>query len=234
MIVLGIDLSSQPKGTAAAAIRWADNEAVASLSLGCDDKELRSLIETATAVGIDAPLGWPLGFSAAVASWPYHEWNDSLRDDMTLRQTDKFVSSLQGGRPLSVSSDRIALPAMRAMSLLACFAVTDRSGDGRFYEVYPKASLHAWGISPKSYKSAKAPEAFPARQAILGRIRDRLPWLKAGKEFAETADGLDALIAALTCRAAVQGHSHQPPPEQTAAAKIEGWIHVPTAWPTLN
>lgn len=232
MKVLGIDLSSQPAGTAAAVIDWSEASATAKLHNGCNDNALHALIADSQVIGIDAPFGWPETFRAAVQSWPYRNWNDSLRDELTLRETDRHVMCLQGGRPLSVAADRIAIPAMRAMSLLAVHGVTDRSGDGRFYEVYPKASLQAWDISPKSYKSAKKPDALPARLQILQRLRDHLPWLNAGDAFAESADGLDALIAALTALAGAQHKSHLPAPAQSAAAKTEGWIHVPTAWPT--
>jgi hypothetical protein len=49
-----------------------------------------------------------------------------------LRETDPDIARRTKTRPLSVASDRIALPAMRAMALLRRHGVTDRSGDGRF------------------------------------------------------------------------------------------------------
>lgn len=234
MRVLGIDLSAQPAGTAAACIDWAETSANAKLHTACTDAVLHELIASARVIGIDAPFGWPVDFAAAVSAWPHSEWNDALRDRLTLRETDRHVMKLHGGRPLSVSADRIAIPAMRAMSLLSKHGVSDRSGDGRFYEVYPKASLLAWGISARHYKSTKDPAAAPARRGILKQLRDRLPWLNADDEFSESADSLDALIAALTARAAAQGNTYQPSPAQSTAAKTEGWMHVPTEWPTLN
>lgn len=232
MKVLGVDLSAQPAGTAAACIEWTATTANAKLHTECTDAALHELITGAQVVGIDAPFGWPVEFTAAVSTWPYSDWNDALRDRLTLRETDRHVMKLHGGRPLSVSADRIAIPAMRAMSLLSVHRVTDRSGDGRFYEVYPKASLLAWDISPRSYKSASKPDASNVRLRILQSLRDRLPWLDAGDMFAESADGLDALIAALTALAAAQRKSHPPSAEQSVAARTEGWIHVPTAWPS--
>lgn len=232
MITLGIDLAAQPKNTAAAIIRWSRTEAVAELHSRCQDATLHGLIRSAAVIGIDAPFGWPCAFREAVQSWPHREWGDDLRDLLTLRETDRQVMKLHGGRPLSVAADRIALPAMRAMSLLSVHGVTDRSGNGRFFEVYPKASLQAWGLSPKGYKSAKAVSAVP-RRAILEGLRTRMPWLRADDSFAEDADALDALLAALTTRAAAQGRTILPTDAQVSAARVEGWIHVPTKLPCL-
>ena len=75
MTTLGIDLSSMPRGTAACAIRWEKQRAVAGPPhLGCDDRRLDALIAAADVVGIDAPLGWPEPFVAAVGAWTATEW----------------------------------------------------------------------------------------------------------------------------------------------------------------
>ena len=50
---------------------------------------------------------------------------------------------------------------------------------------------------------------------------------------AATGDGLDALIASLTARAAMQGRTLRPTPEQAPYARREGWIHLPTDFPNL-
>lgn len=65
VITLGIDISSQPKGTAGCAITWESDRAVAADPyLGCDDAKLDELFAGADAVGIDAPFGWPAEFTA--------------------------------------------------------------------------------------------------------------------------------------------------------------------------
>ena len=69
-VTLGIDISSQPEGTAACAITWEPGRAVATTPcLACDDEKLTELIADADAVDIDAPFGWPADFTAAVAAW---------------------------------------------------------------------------------------------------------------------------------------------------------------------
>lgn len=53
-----------------------------------------------------------------------------------------------GKYPLSVSSDMVALIAMRCATLLGKLGVTDRSG-GKVVEVYPGASLRVWQLAGK-------------------------------------------------------------------------------------
>ncbi len=235
MTTLGIDLSSMPPGTAACAITWGKRRAMAGPPhLACDDARLDALIADADVVGIDAPLGWPAPFAAAVGEWTLSEWNETIRDGLMLRETDRDIARRTKTRPLSVSSDRIALPAMRAMALLRRHGGTDRSGDGRFFEVYPAGSLAAWGLTPaQSYKHATA-ESRAARRALLAELRRRLPWLEVADDYAENTDALDALLAALSARAAAQGLSGRPrTTAQAERARSEGWIHVAERWPTL-
>lgn len=135
-------------------------------------------------------------------------------------------------RPLSVSSDRIALPAMRAMALLKRHGVTDRSGDGRFFEVYPAESLAMWQLTPKESYKKNTPESHAARRDSLRALRRQLPWLEVPDSYADDADGLDSLIASLTARAAAQGLTQRPEAgTQADLARREGWIHLPTLFP---
>jgi len=100
--------------------------------LRCDDRQLYKLIDRADVVGIDAPFGWPKAFVEAVLGWKEISWSSENRNRLQFRATDLFVREMLGIWPLSVSTDRIALPAMRANALLTRYNVKDRSGDGRF------------------------------------------------------------------------------------------------------
>lgn len=232
MITLGIDLSSQRQATAACLIDWTtDTPAIEAPALSCSDADLDALIAKADVVGIDAPFGWPAAFVEAVAGWQFTEWNTQLRDRLRFRVTDCIVRERQKRWPLSVSTDTIALPAMRAMALLARHGVSNRSGNGRFFEVYPAASLHAWGISNRGYKEAKKEACLEARRAILNELRGKLSLLYSPEEYARDADALDSLIASLTARSAAQGGCYPPPPDQLATISREGWIYVPTGFP---
>jgi len=95
--------------------------------------------------------------------------------------------------PLSVSADRIALPAMRTFALLVRHGVTDRSGNEKFYEVYPAGSLSRWSLTNRGYKK-NTDDHEQARKSILDRLRKAMPWLVVPEACAATGDGLDALI----------------------------------------
>jgi hypothetical protein len=72
MHTLGIDLSAQPKATAACLLGWGDSSCrVARFAVGLDNDALLDLIETTspTKVAIDAPFGWPVPFVEAVSGY---------------------------------------------------------------------------------------------------------------------------------------------------------------------
>jgi predicted nuclease with RNAse H fold len=212
MRTLGIDLASMPKDTAACLVRWERGHAVAEAPrLGCTDADLDESIRAANVIGIDAPFGWPDAFRAAVADWTATAWtaDAELRTRLRLRLTDRRVQSQLGLIPLSVSTDRIALPAMRAMALLRRHGVSDRAGDGRFFEVYPAGSLKVWVLPHRSYKGL-LPAVCAGRATTLQQLRSALPWLEVPAVRAATDHGLDALIAALTARCCATDRA-QPP-----------------------
>jgi predicted nuclease with RNAse H fold len=233
MITLGIDLSSMPEGTAACLINWKRNQAVvAPPAVGCTDDKLDALISEADVIGIDAPFGWPEDFVSAVADWTAESWSKEGRNRFQFRTTDRAVRDQVKRWPLSVSTDRIALPAMRAMALLRRHGVTDRSGDGQFFEVYPAGSLFCWNLRCRGYKRIDA-ECTGFRREILGELRAKLSWLDVSETYVDSSDTLDALIASLTVRAAAQGLTSKPTTGQAVLARREGWIHLPKEFPGL-
>jgi len=121
---------------------------------------------------------------------------------------------------------------MRTFALLVRHGVTDRSGNEKFYEVYPAGSLSRWSLTNRGYKK-NTDDHEQARKSILDRLRKAMPWLVVPEACAATGDGLDALIASLTARAAMQGRTLRPTPEQAPYARREGWIHLPTDFPSL-
>lgn len=154
MLTLGIDLAAQPKFTAAAFVNWAETVEIEGPYTHLDDQRLLKLIARADRVGIDVPLGWPQAFISAVSAYAAGEpWPDAPVDGLfTHRATDRFVRQF-GIVPLSVAADKIAIPAMRAARLLSNLAEPlDRSGSGKLVEVYPAASLRAWGFPHRQYK----------------------------------------------------------------------------------
>jgi predicted nuclease with RNAse H fold len=235
MITLGIDLASDPKKTGMCTVAWSEGQAVVEkLRVGADDYQIVSAVEEADVVGIDAPFGWPVAFEELLAGssprWT-GPWSAATRDVLRFRATDFRVRALTGHWPLSVSSDLIAVPALRCVRLLERIGVTDRSGDGRVYETYPAAALHVWGLQARGYKGPKRKDE---REKLWAVLTEQAPWLQVDEAAAvellvERDDALDALIAALIARAATRGETVLPASGERDHAATEGWIHVPVA-----
>jgi hypothetical protein len=228
MVTLGIDFASQPANTGACFVLWGKGRAeVETLQVGVTDDEILAFCPRAGKVGIDVPFGWPSAFVQAVAAHARREdWPKSSIHQLRFRATDHNVKRMTGKWPLSVSTDLIGVPALRAAAILcelSCEAVVDRAGGGALVEVYPAASLIRWGFSKTGKKESST--LIPSfLQSVSG-------WLVVSDENRATLlssrDAFDALIASLTARACARGLCEGVPPEETDAAKVEGWIAIP-------
>jgi hypothetical protein len=145
--------------------------------------------------------------------------------------TDFFVHACLRLTPLSVSAGRIAYVAMRCAVLLAEPAAAgtsvDRSGSGPVAEVYPAAPLKSWGLAHHGCKQKTATDVL---STLAGILRHAAPWLDiTARENAlhQSRDIFDAVIAAMTARAAALGHTSSPTGNDLAAARAEGWIATP-------
>jgi predicted nuclease with RNAse H fold len=238
MRTAGIDLSSRDTKSAACVIEWSANDAsISSLTLGVGDKEIADHITNADKIGIDVPLGWPIAFAEAVSehstlgTWPtsyLHADNVAYR----FRRTDLHVWRTAGLKPpLSVSTDRIGIPAMRAAALLSTLDPSPPlDGSGKVVEVYPAAALARWGLPSRVYKGAKR---RTGRIALLDAFANATAgWLELSDQDRQTCensdDAFDALIAALVARAAAVGAVDLIPADDREAARREGWIALPT------
>ncbi|WP_370013408.1 DUF429 domain-containing protein [Nocardiopsis sp. Huas11] len=87
---------------------------------------------------------------------------------------------------------------------------------GTVVEVYPAASRTQWGLGPGR---------------SMRELLESAPWLECSKEHRRAYDAsehaFDALIAALTARAAALDLTARPEGEEIALAELEGWIHLP-------
>lgn len=238
--VVGVDLSAEPVRTAAAVLRWDDGKAVVEdLRVGADDEALLAALATADKAGIDAPFGWPDAFTAFLTA---HQAGDvpvpggltgqQWRRQLAWRHTDEAVRGATGIIPLSVAADRIGHAAMRCAGLLAKLGAAGspvgRDGSGMVTEVYPAASLKRWGLPWRGYKQ---PRNVGALTELVTALQAAAPWLEFGphEQLCNTSDdALDAVIAALTARAAALGLTLRPDPELRPAASREGWIALPT------
>lgn len=238
MVTVGIDLASQASNTAACAIEWGSGEGqvTALLPSGVTDEKILEFADDCDKLAIDVPFGWPTTFVEAVsrhsvdATWPVayrHHQNLAMR----FRRTDLWVQEVTSIWPLSVSSDRIALPAMRAAALLAQLESRGpRDGTGWAVEVYPAAALKIWGLPWRQYKRK---ENSVARKSLLDVLLARSrSWLRVSAEqisvCEDSDDALDALVAALVARAAALGLVGPIPAGDQKAALQEGWIALPS------
>ncbi len=250
----GVDLAAQPKKTAVCIIEWFPDGRgrVDCPGLGASDDEI--LVQMArpevAVTGIDAPFGWPIVFAEALTaytaegSWPDAPGKSAAQDAMRLRTTDRSVYEETKLTPLSVTTDKIGVVAMRCARLLAAHwqgtgKRPDRAGVDGVVEVYPAAALVQWGMSqrsgvsdPGTYKGS-SPEASARRNRILDAIVRAAPWLEVNEKVrvvcTASDDCLDALICALVARACEV--ETVLPITDLAAARTEGWIHLPTPGP---
>jgi len=240
VLTVGVDLAAEPEGTAVARVEWLAGRAVVRDVLwGADDSAVLAALAEAGKAGIDCPLGWPDAFVAFIvahqgglAPIPQGIADRGWRRSLAMRLTDLVVRQETRLTPLSVSADRIGHVAMRCACLLALFAQqghdVDRGGSGKIVEVYPAASLKTWGLPYRGYKR-------PGDTQALGKLVDELqgaaPWLDLGDaDFLcrRRHDAVDAVIAALTARAANRELTLRPRTrEEAAAASTEGWIAIP-------
>ena len=235
MITAGVDLASQPVRTAACEIRWSEGWAeVRELAAGgVDDDAILRLLGRADKAGLDVPLGWPQAFvDAVVAHHGQHRWTGGSQHELRFRLTDRHVAAETGRWPLSVSSDLIALPAMRAAALMTRVADgSDRSGAGRFVEVYPAAALRRWGFVGHGYKSRAGAENRSALVPAFHKRTER--WLRLSEDrwhMCELSDdAFDAMIAALVARARFLELCDPYHDSERELASREGWIALPFA-----
>jgi hypothetical protein len=192
-------------------------------------------------VGVDIPLGWPSDFVEAVArhhrgdAWPSDD-SAAAMESFRLRETDRWLT-LHAKRPgepharlhpMSVSSNLIAIPAMRMARVLGPL---DRSGAGKVIEVYPAAALFVWGLPYRRYKGVK-PSRRDARHDLVLQLRALTPWLTASRDedwerFRENDHELDALIAALVAKAKDARLCDESYDTTSPSARMEGWIALP-------
>jgi hypothetical protein len=147
------------------------------------DERLSELLSSPEAerIGLDVPLGWPNAFVDALSRHhrrePWGEVEDPPKGkSLTHRATDRWIHDQLGREPLSVSTDRIAYPAMRIARLLGQLGEVDRSGGALIAEVYPASALKRWGLDTKTYKGHPG---RPNLARLIARLRERAPWLQA-------------------------------------------------------
>lgn len=235
---LGVDLAASPDRTWACTLEETEDGAIcATLHARCDDEELLARSVGRTRVGIDAPFGWPSAFVEALAAhqagqpWPALDDDDPkrFRDGLRFRRTDRVAAHTR--QPLSVSTDRLGVTAMRCAHLLRRLAddgePIDRTGAGRVLEVYPAGALRRWDLVRGGPRAAT-----PAtREQAVDAIAAELPALRLSREVrgdcVAVDHAFDALVCSLVARAAALRLTDGPTARDQPLAREEGWIHLP-------
>lgn len=234
MTFVGIDLAADPKNTGIAILREDSGCVVDHVRVGVEDDDIVEAIRNAGLAGVDVPLGWPKQFvelitahaagtvPAPVSTGP--QW----RRSHAMRATDAEVHRRTGLTPLSVSTDRIAHPALRWAGIEARLRELGvnvaRDGSGVVCEVYPAAALHGWSLGHRGYKGRHNAEP---RAELVAALALKAPWLawNGHRDLCSADDNaLDAVLAALICREVALGRGEPPPEALLAAARQEGWI----------
>jgi predicted nuclease with RNAse H fold len=146
-VFVGIDLAADPRRTGLAVLHEDDRCVVQQVCVGAEDDALVQAVRSAGKAGVDVPFGWPEPFvellaahAAGVLPAPGSTGPD-WRRDLAMRTTDRAVHRRTGLTPLSVSTDRIAYPALRWAGLEARLRElgidVSRDGSGTVCEVYP-------------------------------------------------------------------------------------------------
>jgi predicted nuclease with RNAse H fold len=239
VITVGVDLAAEPKKTGVAWLEWLNGRArVVDVVLGASDEDLVTAMSEGEKTGIDCPLGWPIKFidfigdhqKGPVEALPELEASQ-WRRELCYRVTDLHVKKL-GIQGLSVSTDRIGVTTMRCAALLSMLAArrlpVDRTGAGPVVEVYPAASLLVWGLPYRGYKQKKG---LAGLHALVDALKKKAGgWLELGgyEELCRSSDdAFDAVVAAITARAAATGRVEEISFKYREVAAVEGWIALP-------
>lgn len=239
---VGIDLAADPARTGLAVLCEKGADLVIDRVLvGAEDEAIITAVNDCDRAGVDVPTGWPDAFVELVGRHAIGELEApqdtglEWRRDLVLRATDRALQLLLGMRPLSVSADRIAHPALRwagiEATLRAQGLVLPRDGSGLIAEVYPAAALASWGLIHRGYKGKGRIER---RRELVAELADLLPWLdwRDHRDLCAADDNaLDAVVAALVAREVERGNFHPPPESLRGQASREGWICVPREAP---
>lgn len=248
MKTLGIDIASQARDTALAAIEWPETGSPRLIAFSeleesqFTDDRLTEVLRSHDwgRVAIDVPFGWPSGLLDLLGRWRRGEVVDfpaerrKGRSETLYRRTDLVTWDRTGVKPIPVGVENLAWVSLRAFHVLSQADLhRDRVGlRSPVLETYPKAALKCWPEMP--LESTKSGDSAPrARAEALARLVEtvalRIDDVDRGKLVEETKDHrFDALVCALVARAAMVGRTQLPVKADADAADQEGWIHLPS------
>lgn len=239
-VTIGVDLATSPAATGLCVLDVASKRATIVRTPA--ERTITAIAELAAhwwdesggalRIGIDAPFGWPVAWVDLLtrarelgdvrAGESAQDGTHAIAQPLRWRLTDVELSawSHRALRPMTPSMDRLAATTARCIDLLARLREAGipvaRTGAGSAaFEVYPTASLFAWGLAGPGGRTG-------ARSRFLVESLQRIdaPGLSATHEH-----DVDALIAALTVAGPMT--PMRPPDADERVLAIEGVMHVP-------
>ena len=234
-IVIGIDCAVDPKKRGVAIGSYDGTMCTVVLPSAKTDKEVALLVSQCVKqsdrilLAMDAPLGWPAALGNVLNS---HQAGDPISADansLFRRETDQFIKEKIGKQPLDVGADRIARTAHSALGILAAIDfevplawLPNFSGTAAI-EVYPAATLKAYGLPNTGYKTM---EHRNTREQILLGLSKSIESLMDKQSILDNADTLDAVVCVLAGLDFIKDNCYKPSTTQQELAYKEGWIWV--------
>lgn len=235
----GLDLAAEPKKTGLAVIAVENARVrVETVITGATDSDITEAATDVAKMGVDVPIGWPQPFVELIAAHSSRQTakipvsDKAWRSQFVYRATDVWAQRTFGLRPLSVSADLIAHPALRWVSIEAQLRALGvgcaRDGSQRICEVYPAGALKQWGIVNRGYKGTSE-KARAQRTVIISSLEDDFScsWNDYRDELIANDDALDSVIAAIVTAHVASGQAYGPPQELQNIALAEGWMWLP-------
>lgn len=246
MIFTGVDLAAQPAKTAICQIEVrGGNLGPLKFFPAATDQQIIDAAKASKVTAIDAPLGFPEKFEEAMKTYVNGgPWPESPNDldkkeictsSLQLRSTEQDLmvresSDAPARRALSSSASFLTVTTWRALRLLAAitrdgYSPECRTGGGEscVIEVYPAASIRAWGREPLAKRKTTSADRGVLLNAIVAQS-DLLKEL-AGEyrnKIIKTDHAFDSFCACLTAIAFEAGYCRKP-----EKLTREGWIYVP-------
>tara|TARA_B100000965_G_C19581202_1_gene753622 strand:+ start:974 stop:1801 length:828 start_codon:yes stop_codon:yes gene_type:complete len=259
MQAIGIDWATEPRKRAAVVVEATQAGEITVLDVtreSLKDLGVCRLVDSAAAsvIAVDIPFGWPSSFRSFVSKWQPGDVHCSesvpSSDTFRYRATDLRIRRELGKHPLSVSADRIALGTRKWLELvqgnphwLRRIDTGDKVPDGPgapLIEVYPAASILAFGDSIEGYKSDPEVREDLVRR-LVGRFKvsfgecSREEGVRRIASEGRDSDKTDAFVAALSGLVYLgllpSWVIERPQGESAIAARAEGWIFYPVPKP---
>ena len=237
--IIGVDCATQAQRIGLALGRLDESGvSLTAVVAGETDAQVRQTItnwirqaDAPVLLALDAPLGWPAALGQVLSG---HQAGDSIQmpaNRLFRRLTDQVIKEQVGKQSLDVGADRIARTALAALTLLS--DVRHRLQQPiplawqrplidpvSAIEVYPAATLRAYGFKASGYKRQNGRLAREQLRTQLATVMD-LPEVPL---LLEKDDVLDAAVAVLAGADFLRGLTIAP--TDPALARREGWMWV--------